>query len=159
MKKVEKNNFRFNEFLSATIAFLKEYNCPETHPSAWIVWLDKDSPKVQWGPLEGRDNFEQQLNEGKSLFFRFSTECIDEEIQCVDGNTCACEDPQSDDFNGVLDGNDFLGYLVKLENDEYQIDLAIHSSEKFPYPEQIILDKVGEYETAMEEYLSKFIIS
>lgn len=157
MKVLEKSKFRFDKFLKDTIAFLKEYNCPETHPSVWVVWLEDGSPKVQWGPKEGRDNYMQQLNEGKSLFFRFSTECFDEEIHCANSKTYSCVDPQDEDTISIITEIDYLGYLVSIHDDTYQISLAIHSGEMFPYPEQIIVDKVGEYAEAMEEYLMKFI--
>ena len=158
MIKLQKNKLKFEEFINSTLAFLKEHNCPESDPSVWIVWTDKNDTKVQYGPTTGRNNFMEQLQEGKSLFFRFSTECFDEEIICVDGETYECSDANDEDSNGIISERDFLGYSVSLVNDEYQIELAIHSGEMFPYPEQIILNKVGKYEDVMKLYINSFFV-
>jgi hypothetical protein len=158
MSKVDLKQFKFNEFLTNTLGFLKEHNCPESDPSVWIVWTDKDDAKVQYGPITGRDNFMQQLEEGKSLFFRFSTECFDEEVQCADGNTYECTDANDEEVTSIISERDFLGYSISLANDKFQIELAIHSGEMFPYPEQIIVSDITKYESAMINYLESFII-
>ena len=158
MIQIKKNNFKIESFINSTLSFLKEHNCPESDPSVWIVWTDKNDTKVQYGPTTGRDNFMQQLQEGKSLFFRFSTECFDSEITCVNGETYECADANDEDSKSIISERDFLGYSVSLVNNEYKIELAIHSGEMFPYPEQIVKDEVGEYESVMKKHIEKFIV-
>jgi len=158
MIQIQKNSFKIESFINSTLSFLKEHNCPESDPSVWIVWTDKNDTKVQYGTTKGRDNFIQQLQEGKSLFFRFSTECFDSEITCANGETLECADANDEDVESILSERDFLGYSVSLVNNEYKIELAIHSGEMFPYPEQIVKSKVGEYEVNMRDYLDNFIV-
>ena len=147
--------FNFSQFTKSILHFLETQVSSDIHPSWAIVWKVVNDKKIYYGSEDGRANFLEQLQEGKQLFFPFSSSCI-EELHLANGNSYECED---DSISDLLSDIDSLGFLISLNNDLLTIEKAIHYGGCFPHPNNIEVIESSPFDKEMDVFLSAFELS
>lgn len=105
-----------------------------------------------------RDFMDELTNEGKLLFFTFSTNNIGEPVECANGMSYEIDedDVLNDDF--YFGDTECLGYLFKYNSGILTIQSAVNSSGACMCPSSIsIQENCGVFDDPMYEYIKTFI--
>ena len=153
-KQISINDFKLQEFINRTLEFNKKVMGEGPNPSFSIVWTNDNLPEVHYENENiARNNFVEQLNEGKTLFFPFSSSNVNDEVFCANNKTI--EIPEQD--NAYLIGDvDCFGFTIKQQNRELVITSAIHYGGSCSNPDSIESSDCDIFENDMILYLERF---
>jgi len=153
-KQISITEFKLQEFINKTLEFNKTVMGEGPNPSFAIVWTNGNSLEVHYEDENiARNNFIEQLNEGKTLFFPYSSSNVDNEVFCANNKTV--EIPEQD--TAYLIGDvDCFGFSVKQQNDELVISSAIHYGGSCGRPDSIQNSDCDIFENDMIAYLVSF---
>lgn len=148
--KVSIKGFNYEKFEKTILEF--EKTVTNVHPTYAVVWMEKNSKKVNFGPEEGRDELYKELQEGKQLFFPFSSSNVDGEFYAANNKTYL-----ADGENELIGDVDCFGYLISFKDDVLDISTAIHYGGGCGFCPNIDEHSCGELGKDMRLFLNKFL--
>jgi hypothetical protein len=151
---IQIRNFDFDSFAKNILAFLEGQVSGDVHPSYAVVRVAKSGAVPEYGPEKGRSEFVDEIENGKLLFFPFSSSNAGDAIECVDGISRVLPD----DSALILGDVDCVGFLIGLKEGYFTIDSAIHAGGASPGPlPSIDIVDCDIFDSPMDNYIKQFL--
>lgn len=145
------DKFNFNKFVERSIEFAEEI----VSPGYAIACIENpgDMPEYEIN-YENKDELIRLINNGKSLFFMFSSNNIGEPINCANG-----EEYDIENSDICLGEADCVGFLIQKKEEVFVINSAINAGGGCPAPAPSVDIEIDcdIFDKPMEEFIKKFV--
>ena len=147
--KVDFDKFKFDEFVDAMLNFGLE-----VAEFSWVVpWIKKSGDEQNYEEEIERDYLFELKDEGKLLYFDFTTSNSGDPIECADGNKYEID--ESSRFG--MDVSDTIGYLLSYKDGELSINSAMSTGPAIVRGSIDMRSDCDVFDEPMEEFIQKFI--
>lgn len=162
-QKIAPGKFDLEGFVAATLGFLREDMSNDVDPSWGVMILPEPGGTPVWGPEEGgRDLVSELTNEGKALFFPFSSSNVGDPIPAADGKTyeLPCDIDEVGDGDFWMGETANVGHLVNVQSDgTVVIQSAVFDIGHMPPPTLEAKDDCGLFTAPMQAFIDRFVKS